>query len=1063
MKKSFLKSFLPILGLMVLCVVLAGCENFLQGSNAKDELKRYIDYANAPKITVKIRLDSSDYGTIYPPSVKVAKGDSFTVELIQNPATVFRYWTFTNPATGEELDSKYYTITDEKITEDSVEKTITRKMTVTINNLPPDMEIRPKCFLTTEKTPPEFKKLNIANTEQDAVAGTNLINISDNPDHNKFEYYATSANFQGNSSIVAANIQNHHVSSLWLDLEAYDANSGVNSLCIEEKLLRNKNGEILLGQTNYSTAYEDLSKEDPFTASRLFQYNFKVAEDGVVNITITLFDNSGNKLVKSFDVIKDTICEVTYKTKIFVSPDYPRPLKKEPEDDHFYDNYMNAKLEINTDAFYIIDMDGNVYRDSDLFLIVSDFNEIDGVGIGYIEPEVIDQYFNVRDPIKPYAKIEYKYEDEDDFTEFPISDISYNLYEEWVYSSDDKHYLLPDGHYYITSDDYKDLAFRATATDGAGNIHVEEFTIYKSGWISLMWLNTDGDKITCFWDDSFGVGCPIIEMCDENGNVLKRENGGEYSETLGSCESGTEFDVPYNFLENGKLKNGIYYCYLQRRAEKGDHYGTRGIRPYIFYHGVDAPETQDLSNCEFPDFTCEPTEVQLNTGVRTVNVSITQPFTPEPDITYMLLCMNNGTLPVSKVITDFNEIIPIELSTTDTIYYIFIVLINQNGEWKLSANYDLVLLNEDNYSPEIKYAIPLYSTILFPDRRIIFLEKDPSGNERYFDNVGLKKDENDSEHMTIKYFYSSVTDLIEKGIDWEDTKVVKQWKQPYSNQRLELPFDGSIGDYCYVLLEDDNGNTLEYRFDFTTAYVQIDTTDELNTLPVVTKVDGFPNIHWKQRVRYGYGISWNATNYYVSDGVWTLTNQSQDLYNSSNWLVSGYYEESLGSHLGEDKYNYKFVMDENGPIYDYSFKCDLESGERDSFIKTYIWHSKKKTGHGDIVSGSYMDVLIFYPNYTQNKEENPNPYECHSKYFIQGTNGLTVFTDQAYLIHTLYCSSNLGDVQAWLNGGIEVSLRQENKLISYQPPLDKIPDGSYYTTIIHYADGTMDMLPVLRK
>ena len=97
MKKSFFSYLLSVLGLAFFCVVLAGCENFLKGSNAKDELDRQIAWANAPKITVKIRLDSSDYGTIYPPTAKVAKGDTFTVEFTQKKVTVFRYWTFTNP------------------------------------------------------------------------------------------------------------------------------------------------------------------------------------------------------------------------------------------------------------------------------------------------------------------------------------------------------------------------------------------------------------------------------------------------------------------------------------------------------------------------------------------------------------------------------------------------------------------------------------------------------------------------------------------------------------------------------------------------------------------------------------------------------------------------------------------------------------------------------------------------------------------------------------------------------------------------------------------------------
>ena len=221
MKKSIVTSILVMLVGAFLCITFASCENFLQGSNAKDELKRQIDYAKAPKIVVQIRLDSSDYGDIYPPSVKVAKGDTFTVEFTQKKATVFRYWTFTNPKTGEDLDETYFTILKETVEENDIENTVTRSLQIVMNALPPDMEIRPKCYLSTETTPPEFTRLNIANFEQDAAAGTNLININDDPAHpeyDTFDYYAKSANFNGDSNAVAANIHNHHVSALWIDL-----------------------------------------------------------------------------------------------------------------------------------------------------------------------------------------------------------------------------------------------------------------------------------------------------------------------------------------------------------------------------------------------------------------------------------------------------------------------------------------------------------------------------------------------------------------------------------------------------------------------------------------------------------------------------------------------------------------------------------------------------------------------------------------------------------------------------------------------------------------------------
>ena len=127
-----------------------------------------------------------------------------------------------------------------------------------------------------------------------------------------------------------------------------------------------------------------------------------------------------------------------------------------------------------------------------------------------------------------------------------------------------------------------------------------------------------------------------------------------------------------------------------------------------------------------------------------------------------------------------------------------------------------------------------------------------------------------------------------------------------------------------------------------------------------------------------------------------------------------------------------------------------------SFIKSYIWASQNNRKNG-----GYFDVIYFYPRYINQ----PNTFKCNKRIFIPGANGFYGETDIPCLVHTFYSSVDLGSIQNWLNQGIEVDVHQYGWMnapasFTYTQPLKKIPQGKYYTTIIHYADGKMENSPV---
>ena len=221
---------------------------------------------------------------------------------------------------------------------------------------------------TKDSVPPEFKVLRVARTEADARNGTNLITMDE------FTHYAATANYSGDSTKVAENIQNHHVNKVWIYFEAEDADSGVAGLEIREQLIRNKKAEITQGTVydrnnpglksrNY---IENTADKNDFSSSPCIEYIFNSDDDGVIRLDFVLYDRAGKTINKSLDLIKDTVCELEiqlYNTTGYVN-----------EDQQIYP--FNFRLIPNLLSFdYMNDLNNNKYQDS--FLYKDETNDSD--------------------------------------------------------------------------------------------------------------------------------------------------------------------------------------------------------------------------------------------------------------------------------------------------------------------------------------------------------------------------------------------------------------------------------------------------------------------------------------------------------------------------------------------------------------------------------------------------------------------------------------------------------------------------------------------------------------
>ena len=124
----------------------------------------------------------------------------------------------------------------------------------------------------------------------------------------------------------------------------------------------------------------------------------------------------------------------------------------------------------------------------------------------------------------------------------------------------------------------------------------------------------------------------------------------------------------------------------------------------------------------------------------------------------------------------------------------------------------------------------------------------------------------------------------------------------------------------------------------------------------------------------------------------------------------------------------------------------------------------------DSNSAGFFDIEYVYLDYERYKGT-ANEMTLNLKNVIPGMTGLQIYCDQPTLVHTLYCSKKLTetseeeDIAVWENKGTETGIVVKNSNFSYSKDYyyNSIPNGAYYTTVVHFADGTKVMSEVKQK
>ncbi|MEE3315003.1 MAG: hypothetical protein VZR56_12730, partial [Treponema sp.] len=877
---------------------------------------------------------------------------------------------------------------------------------------------------------------------EDARNGTNLISLEE------FEFYAKKANYGNVSTIVNDNVANHHVKSIWFYFEADDSGGGVESLEVREKLIRTTEG-VAVTNSALKTVYQNNRGLNSFSGA--FEYNFKNLDDGVVNLNFVVTDYSGNEtsfeetFSKKVDLVKDTTaalsCTLHNDTVSFLEPN---------KNTVHYDFIVQPLISFDYTAF-VTDMDGTGYYE--------------GWGDRYDHP---NSYFG---HLARLVRVEIGYPGEDFFI-LPDSNV--------VYCENEKYFLMSSTGGYRTNDfyrvsfdcnPYKDLYIRAVMADEAGNEFASQYTVnkaidvvsceYSSRTVTLekrIEKDSNGNLIK----ETENVESPIwnVRLSDVPSEwpaylfVLKQDAEGNVDKNFYYQKSNdTGYDVGYNcfyrVLLSGSASTrtssatiddrGITYrCWegdweIPRQIQVFDFKNYVGFRPFSEadanpglwlledgIYNIYCVTWNPGNNSGISYISCTGKPFTVYKGVEKPHVSAPSASDLPSDFTVSLESAGANT---GKHIAHIQY--PAGFTPNPNLTYVVNYSHPASGSYSAldensnrmdfeipthycTYDFKIIAYNENGQKVQTntKQATVDYDNV--PPSiwgAVSFVSPNSviiSSLEITDDKSGiLRKDGK----IPVKYFFASQFSW-NQHIDWNSEAIRTVF---YSgNGNLEFPHDGQTGTTLYYQVSDNNGNT--------DLYNEYNLPVTLFEPPSLTYSSSKIQIKWPY-ISSSYGES--AVVQYVNNNSWTTS-----------------HTPSYGD------------ITESGTNHIYAVSPSSEEGNK--FIRVQIRNNVQcfKTAYA---------YLPYLQNSTSNTPELAD--------FTVGNRGVNVFSDKPVLVHSFWASNNLGsNVEDWLYGGVETGVVQKSGSFTYtNDRLSEIPEGKYYVTIIHYADGTMSMTEVKRK
>ncbi len=404
---------------------------------------------------------------------------------------------------------------------------------------------------------------------------------------------------------------------------------------------------------------------------------------------------------------------------------------------------------------------------------------------------------------------------------------------------------------------------------------------------------------------------------------------------------------------------------------------------------------------DLPDITIN-VDSPINTGKKYVRIVVDPGFTPNPDFVYLYSYYDKN----GKEIFFQNTTFELEYATVKQELWVYAY--NKAGVAIKSESHDIDI-TYDNVAPFIDY----FSSYKISQKKCLatILYTDVNGYNGNFGNSGIKE---------IKYLFTE-NYVDGNSIDWDNDPNIKIPEEkdplttsPYTYTYLfDFSYCNTLPSCLYIYVKDNKNNYSIKFYPFIKETVFNYTLEYMDSSFIFECVGD--NNFIKPLCEYITNGTWQPIDEATGYGYLSLANSTDGIHAYTNFALT---QDEMASFI------------------------------RISPFDSYIQAIGPST--------------FYYPPYLINKDK----YTCELKDMVIGLSGINIFADQPCYVHTIYCRCNLGEnPEDWMGYeykcGFELGAIIKQKSFTYSNDyIDQVPSGYYYTTIVHFADGSMMMTPV---
>lgn len=879
----------------------------------------------------------------------------------------------------------------------------------------------------------------------------------------------------------------NHTRKVYMKIVGYDADSGLSHINLDERLYRTTAAteSSLDPQKRTFGTYTTFKETNETTEDgiELYEYVTEIEfnplyPDGVMKYDFSLEDRAGNKSdVVTYYIVKDTGVSGNF-IKSMNTLNKPRVSVNGIDSvDVLFSPYFNP--DYNEDYYkYMVDPFYGSYSD-DLKVTKFEWGYLIDDHMTVVEPEVVGI------SVKENTFSRYQAERGWDWDYYEAYLDYYHIY----YSD------VAPVMYRFDRDETRETYIRVYVEDSVGNTYVKTVAIPEKATYAT---TIDGYD----YYNAFNLNCPLDYNAQGTGISFYNSNEPDYKKFY--AHNGSAWDVRKN-------KNTLAYYYVggepeTRYAAYANHYEINGWTIYGTYSDIVDFRPDNVTALTEDDM---PSDLEIITSVKNgiknmgyteVIAKYPEGFVKNPNLKYFVAVTVEEEDETKTIYTE-SDVLHLVYGTT---YKISPAVRNEAREFKYGKT-KTIAVNDDNIPPYMEQKGINNGTHSWYQMAPNFVKTSVPE-----DASGMKVSEDGLVHLQYWVIANESVDSYIKEREESEIITYPSKEISYDPENppdyLRFPLDDSPENSytVYVKLVDGSVNenytfmsfyacnivreakpTFTYKSDYQYAQshynICMDSDWHYHETASSNSYDRHPEWWTEKGLEYlwddGY-LNLSSLNIteeelvhrYIKDCYTYVTRPAfiydvdfanfalltVECFDGKNWDTGNFgFTGDVGVFDTQPAQFRQIAFAEAGGQYfeHNGANWDYRNVEYSYFYNVYNTEDfiriKALEANGNGTIKNYLKTLYVYPKYYKGEMKVDN-------YNIQELgNGLQVFADAPVLAHTFYCSANLGkDIDLWLNHALETGVVQKDSTFTYgESYLKDVPQGKYYVTIVHFANG----------